>query len=109
MATGFNWKARSSLTGTDTGPCRNFSLLARKADLLISECAYKENENPNWAHMNPETAANLAKEAEVKRLALFHFDASLYTTLNDRREAQARAKKIFKNSFTARDDQEIIL
>ncbi|MBI5582654.1 MAG: MBL fold metallo-hydrolase [Deltaproteobacteria bacterium] len=94
---------------TDTGPCRNLSLLARKADLLITECAYKGNENYKWPHLNPLLAAEVAREAGARKLALIHFDASLYTTLEDRREAQRRARGIFKNTVAVRDDQEIVL
>ena len=105
----FNLEHKVLTYCTDTGPCRNFSELARGADLLISECAYKANENPHWPHMNPETAAGLAREVGVKKLALLHFDASLYPTLADRKEAQVRARKIFRKAFTARDGQEIVL
>jgi ribonuclease BN (tRNA processing enzyme) len=94
---------------TDTGPCRNLNLLAREADLLITECAYKGGETTKWPHLNPILAAQAAREAGAKRLALVHFDASLYTTLADRREAQAKARKIFPKTLAARDDQEIIL
>lgn len=94
---------------TDTGPCRNLSLLARGADLLITECAYKGNENYKWPHLNPLLAAEVARDAGARRLALLHFDASLYTTLQDRREAQTKARGIFKNTVAVRDGQEIIL
>jgi ribonuclease BN (tRNA processing enzyme) len=94
---------------TDTGPCRNLSLLARKADFLITECAYKGNENYKWPHLNPLLAAEVARDAGVRKLALIHFDASLYTTLPDRQEAQTKARKIFKNTVAVRDDQVIKL
>jgi ribonuclease BN (tRNA processing enzyme) len=94
---------------TDTGPCPNLALLARQADLLITECAFKGGETIKWPHLNPVLAAQAAQEAGAKRLVLLHFDASLYTTLKDRREAQTRARKIFPNTQAARDDQEIIL
>jgi len=90
---------------TDTGPCRNLTLLARGADLLITECAYKGNENYNWPHLNPRSAAEVAREAGARKLVLIHFDASLYTSLQDRREAQARAREIFRNTVAARDGQ----
>ena len=94
---------------TDTGPCRNLGLLARQADLLITECAYKGGETTKWPHLNPVLAAQAAQEAGAKKLVLVHFDASLYTTLKDRREAQAKARKIFPNTLAARDDQEIVI
>ena len=79
----------------------------RQADLLITECAYKGGEPIKWPHLNPVLAAQVAQEAGAKKLVLVHFDASLYTTLKDRREAQAKARKIFPNTLAAQDDQEI--
>jgi ribonuclease BN (tRNA processing enzyme) len=95
---------------TDTGLCTNILLLSDKADLLIAECSFKSGqESKKWPHLNPEEAARIADEAGVKRLALVHFDAGLYTSLSERKIAQKKAQEIFKNTFAAQDDQEIIL
>ena len=95
----------------DTAFCQNAIKLAKNADLLIAECALKVGgrtfEAQNWPHLNPETAAKIAKEARAKKLALIHFDASIYQTLKERKEAEKFAKKIFKNSFATIDDMEI--
>ena len=78
--------------------------LARNADLLISECAHRSGEtNPGWPHMNPESAAALAKEAGVKKLVLAHFSADRYPALKDRVNARKIAGKIFKNTLAATD------
>lgn len=58
-------------------------------------------------HLNPEIAAQIAKKAAVKKLALTHFDAYRYKTLEERKKAEEFAKKIFKNTFCATDDMEI--
>jgi len=88
----------------DTGYCGNAVKLAGNADILIAECAYKPGENePAWPHLNPETAARIANEAGAKQLALTHFDAKRYNTLEHRREAENKAKKIFQNSFATTD------
>lgn len=80
----------------DTGYCENAVRLGRNADLLITECAYRSGEeHPDWPHLNPETAARIAREAGAKRLVLTHFDASRYTTLNDRKQAESSARSIF--------------
>ena len=51
----------------DTGYCENAVRLGRGADLLITECAYRScEEDPDWPHLNPETAAQIAREAAVK-------------------------------------------
>ena len=89
---------------TDTGYCANSVRLARNADLLISECAHRSGEtNPGWPHMNPESAAALAKEAGVKKLVLAHFSADRYPALKDRVNARKIAGKIFKNTLAATD------
>lgn len=92
----------------DTGYCENAVKLSRNADLLIAECAYMSGQrNDKWPHLNPEDAAKLATEANVKRLALIHFDAHIYQTFEDRKIAEEQAKKIFSNTFAAIDDMEI--
>jgi ribonuclease BN (tRNA processing enzyme) len=92
----------------DTGYCDNAPLLARSADLLIAECAYKSGQfSENWPHLNPETAARIAGEADAKRLALVHFDAEKYKTISERKESERIARKIFKNTFITTDTMEI--
>lgn len=89
----------------DTGYCENAVELARNADLLIAECAYKAGQmSEEWPHLNPETAAKLAKESRAKKLALVHFDADIYKTLKERKQAEISAKRIFKNTIAAKDD-----
>ena len=93
---------------TDTGYCPNSLKLAAGADLLISECAHRPGEeNPGWPHMNPESAAALAKEAGVKKLVLVHFGADRYPAMKDRENAQRIARKTFKNTQAAVDDLRI--
>lgn len=95
---------------SDTGYCDNAVTLSRSADLLISECAYRQGQlSDSWPHLNPEAAARIAAEAEVKQLALTHFDARLYTSPADRDESETFARKIFPATFAARDDQEFNL
>jgi ribonuclease BN (tRNA processing enzyme) len=94
----------------DTGYCKNAVELSRNADLLIAECAYKSGQqSKKWPHLNPETAARIAKEARSKTLALVHFDASIYKTLKDRVKAEKTAQKIFKNVFSAIDNRIIAI
>lgn len=92
----------------DTGYCENAVRLAKDADLLIAECAYKPGQSSEgWPHLNPETAAQIAQEADAKKLALVHFDASFYQSLEERKLAEEAAKKIFGNTFSAIDDMHI--
>jgi ribonuclease BN (tRNA processing enzyme) len=90
----------------DTGYCDNAVALAKGADLLISECSFLPGENSaDWPHLNPQSAARIAKEAGADRLALVHFDAAKYTTMELRKNAQREAQKIFPNTFACEDDQ----
>jgi ribonuclease BN (tRNA processing enzyme) len=93
---------------TDTGYCDNAVELARDADLLITECALKTGQsNQNWPHLSPQDAARIADEANAKMLALVHFDANEYTTLEARKQTEKEAREIFDKTFAATDEKEI--
>lgn len=95
---------------TDTGLCNNLKRLAEGADLLITECAMAPGDAaPNLFHITPETAARVANEAGVKKLALFHFDPGKYPTMEYRKAAENAAKAIFANTIAANDGTEINL
>lgn len=97
-------EGKSVVFCTDTGVCRNFSLLAKNADILITESSLPSGviDNP-WPHLNPQQAALVAKHAKVKRLFLAHFDAGVYLTKSDRIMAQKSARKIFTDTWAAKD------
>ena len=61
----------------------------------------------NPFHLTPETAASVAAQASVKRLALFHFDPAKYPVLESRKEAENAAKNIFKDTIAACDNTAI--
>ncbi len=92
----------------DTGYCQNAVTLADNADLLIAECAFLPGqENINWPHLNPETAARIARESRAKRLALVHFDAERYRTIEERKTAQDVARMIFPDTAASVDEMVI--
>ena len=92
----------------DTGVCDNAVKLAQRADVLIAECAMKPGTgSDDWPHLDPITAAGIAKKARAGRLVLVHFDAEIYKTQKDRKIAQKQAKGIFNNVMAANDDSEI--
>ncbi len=92
----------------DTGYCENAVTLARDADLLITECAYRPGQVvESWPHLNPETAGRIAEEADAKKLHLVHFDASLYPTITNRQLAQEAARKVFPNTVASLDDMQV--
>ena len=88
---------------TDTGICENDLLLSQDADILIHECAAKSGQKVLWPHTDPTQAAKLAAKANVKKLVLVHFDASIYTTISDRKLAEREARGIFKKTVAAKD------
>lgn len=89
---------------TDTGFCDNAVALARDADLLITECGLKPGQDsPAWPHLNPETAIRIAKAGNAKRLALIHFGAEVYRTLEDRYEIHDRFEKDFAGLIVTTD------
>jgi ribonuclease BN (tRNA processing enzyme) len=95
---------------TDTGDCKNLRKLAKDADLLILESGLKpKQESPHWHHLNPETAAKIAKEGKVKKMILTHFGASIYLKKSERKKAEKVARKIFKNTLAAFDELKITI
>jgi ribonuclease BN (tRNA processing enzyme) len=92
----------------DTGYCENAVHISRNADLAITECAFASGRaDEAWPHLNPETAARIAIEAQARRLALVHFDALQYPELSDRSQAAAAARAIFPDTVAATDGLEI--
>jgi ribonuclease BN (tRNA processing enzyme) len=95
---------------TDTGICDNAVRLGRDADLLITECAYKSGENTSlWPHLTPELAIRIAREAGARRLALTHFDANRYRTMEERRAIAKEHSKNFPDLFVAEDGMSVEL
>jgi ribonuclease BN (tRNA processing enzyme) len=97
-------EGKSVVFCTDTGPCRNLDLLAKGADVLITESSLPAGKIDNsWPHLNPQQAARIANQAKVKKLFLAHFDAGVYLTKNDKIMAQKSARKIFTDTWAAKD------
>jgi ribonuclease BN (tRNA processing enzyme) len=76
--------------------------------LLVTECAFRPGaSNPSWPHLNPETAARIAREAAAADLVLTHFDARYYPEREDRLLAERTAREVFPKSRAAFDGLEI--
>jgi phosphoribosyl 1,2-cyclic phosphodiesterase len=78
--------------------------LALGADLLIYDAQYTPEEYPakvGWGHSTFEAACQLAKEAGVKRLALFHHDPR--RTDSAVGVIEERARQRFGDVFAARE------
>lgn len=104
----FRLDGRSVAYCTDTGICDTLIRLGRNADLLITECSELPGRHSDrWPHLNPEDAVAAAGKAGAKRLALTHFNAHLYDTLEARKNIEGRYKS---NGLTvAYDDTAIDL
>ena len=88
----------------DTGYCPEAVGLARNADLLITECAYRIGEDqPDWPHLNPGTAARIARESGARKLVLVHFDASRYPSQESRYAAEHYAQQYHSDTIAAFD------
>ena len=96
------------ITG-DTRPCSGTSEIAREADLLIHEATFGDEEADRAAetgHSTAREAATIARQADVRRLALTHFSAR-YS--RDASELEREAKQVFGNVTLARDGMELIV
>ena len=90
----------------DTRPCEKLIELAQNSDVLIHEATY-ENADLDKAiehcHSTSKEAAEIAKKANVKLLALTHISTRYTTDLNIKNEA----REIFENTVVANDFTEI--
>jgi ribonuclease BN (tRNA processing enzyme) len=99
-----NLEGKTIVYCTDTAVCDNSLELSNNADILIHECASRSGHSTaKWPHTNPKEAAELALKANIKQLVLFHFDAEIYRSIEDRMQAETEARKIFQNTKAAFD------
>jgi ribonuclease BN (tRNA processing enzyme) len=106
----FELEGRTIAYCTDTGMCSNLIELSRDADLLITECSALDGQRrDSWPHLTPEDAVAIAKETGAKRVALVHFNASLYPTLESRKAVQETVAYEADNIIVAFDDMALEL
>ena len=74
---------------------RDFLDFARGADLLITDSQYLDEEYPRhigWGHPRATTAVDVAVQAEVRQLALFHHDPMHSDAVVERKEQACRER-----------------
>lgn len=89
----------------------NVLRLAQNADLFVHDSHFKTVEecqlHADWGHSTWSEAAQVAIEANVKKLGLFHFSPDLSDDEID--QILIQAKKIFPNTIVAKEGLEITL
>lgn len=99
---------RKIVYSSDTRPTPETVKAAWKADLLIHDATFrsdmKERAIETW-HSTVEEACQIARQAQVKTLALTHFSARYDT--QDLEEIMKEAKQYFNKVIVAKDLQEI--
>jgi ribonuclease Z len=85
----------------DTEPCEALAIAAHQADLLVHESTFAEDEAERarqTAHSTARQAAQLARDAEVRMLALTHM-SNRYAG----RELREQARAVFAATEAPRD------
>lgn len=85
----------------DTGPCQAVQVYAHRADVLVHEATFLEEERERareTAHSTARQAAEIARDADVHLLALTHL-----TTRYFPRDVRDEARAIFPNVVVPRD------
>jgi ribonuclease Z len=93
---------------TDTRPCRTAIELARDVDLLIHEATFTNDmaeEAREFGHSTARQAAEIAREANAKRLLITHFS----TRYPDPRVLLDEAREVFPETILADDLLEVDL
>ncbi|MGC8663202.1 MAG: ribonuclease Z [Thermoplasmata archaeon] len=94
----------------DTAPCDCIVDIARNAKFLIHDSTVDsslEEKANEYGHSSARQAAEIAKKANVENLILTHISPRYRSS--DAKTLEEEAKKIFKNSFIARDLMELFV
>ena len=94
-------EGRKVVLSGDTAPCEALAIAAHQADVLVHEATFAEEELERarqTSHSTARQAAELARDAEVRMLALTHF-SSRYAG----RELRDEARAVFAATEAPRD------
>jgi phosphoribosyl 1,2-cyclic phosphodiesterase len=108
-----NWQDRSVAYITDTEHFstdldRHVLALADRADVLIYDCTYTDEEYPSkvgWGHSTWQEGVKIAIAARVKKLVIFHHDPSHDDEFMD--SIGIRAAEMFPQAIVAREGMEL--
>ncbi|MBI4898745.1 MAG: ribonuclease Z [Actinobacteria bacterium] len=85
----------------DTAPCETLKIAAYRADLLVHESSFGDEESDRAAetrHSTARQAARIARDAEVMMLCLNHVSSRYFG-----RELRDQAREVFENTEMPRD------
>jgi ribonuclease Z len=94
-------EGRKVVLSGDTTPCEALAIAAHQADLLVHEATFAEEESDRarqTSHSTARQAAQLAKDAEARMLALTHL-SNRYAG----RELREQARAVFAATEAPRD------
>ena len=94
-------RGRRVVISGDTAPCQAVEVYAHRADLLVHEATFMEDERARarqTAHSTARQAAELAEEAEVRLLALTHLSTRYFP-----RDVRDEARQTFERTVVPRD------
>lgn len=94
-------QGRKVVISGDTSPCETIAIASHEADLLVHEATFAEQESERarqTGHSTARQAAELAREADVRMLALTHI-----STRYQNGELREQARAVFAKTEAPRD------
>jgi ribonuclease Z len=92
---------RKIVISGDTAPCQAVEVFAHRADVLVHEATFMDEERARareTGHSTAAQAAELARDAQVRLLALTHLSTRYFP-----RDIRDEAREIFANTVVPRD------